>query len=56
MNHMKPHWFIRVLAWIDFAIEFALASVIFILAALIVASLVELRAVESFISSVLFGG
>ena len=53
MENMKTHWFIRVLAWIDFAIEFTLAAIIFILAAFLVASLIELRGVENFIAGLL---
>jgi hypothetical protein len=53
MDHLKPHWFVRLLAWIDFAIEFTLAVVIFILAVLVLASLVEMRTVESFLANLL---
>ncbi len=56
MEHSKPHWFVRLLAWIDFAVEFTLGATIFILAALMVASLVEMRGVENFLSGLLFRG
>lgn len=56
MDHMKPHWFVRLLAWIDFAIEFTLAAIIFVLAVVLMASLVEIHSVETFISGLLTGG
>lgn len=56
MDHnMKPNWFIRLLAWLDFAIEFTLAAIIFTLAFIFIASLVEMRAVETFLAGLLFG-
>ncbi len=54
MEHMKPSWFVRVLSWIDLAIEISLAVILFILAALMVASLVETRGVENFLAGFLF--
>jgi hypothetical protein len=57
MDHqLKPHWFIRLLSWIDTAVEVLLALVIFILAAFLVATLVEVRSVEHFLTSLLFSG
>lgn len=55
MDHeIKPHWFIRLLSWMDFAVEAVLALVIFILAAFLVATLVEVRSVEHFLTNLLF--
>jgi hypothetical protein len=56
MEHLKPGWFARVLSWIDFAIEVTLGLTIFILAALMVASLVETRVVENLLSNFLLKG
>lgn len=56
MEHLKPGWFARVLSWIDFAIEVTLGLTIFILAALMVASLVETRAIENLLSNFLLKG
>ena len=57
MDHeLKPNWFIRVLSWIDLGIETVLALVIFIVAALIVATIVDLQSVERFLTGLLFGG
>lgn len=57
MDHeLKPHWFIRLLSWVDFAVEVILALVIFILVALLVATFVEMHTVERFLSGLLFRG
>lgn len=57
MDHeIKPHWFIRLLSWMDFAIEVILALVIFVLAALLVATLIDMHTVERFFAGLLFGG
>jgi hypothetical protein len=57
MNHeLKPHWFIRVLSWLDFAVEFTLAAAIFILAAFVVATFIEMHSVERFLTGLLLGG
>ena len=57
MDHeLKPHWFIRLLSWLDFAVEFTLAAVIFILAACVVATFVEIHSIERFLAGLLLGG
>jgi hypothetical protein len=55
MDHMKPSWFVRLLSWIDLSIEIVLGLTIFILAAFVVAAVVEMRGLESFITGVLLG-
>jgi len=57
MDHeLKPHWFIRLLSWIDFSIEALLALVIFIVAAFLLAMFIDLHGIERFLAGLLFGG